>query len=122
MQTDVSAYGNVFMKLEHCNVLYNEYELFCGGFQEAQQVVPVVMLTVVGSLMLLFLPSVGFMLREDWSYSTALYFSFISLSTIGFGDYVAGKLIYAVKTNAPLAPHLLYPLYFIAFYTLFSVI
>ncbi|KAF6130883.1 hypothetical protein HJG60_007842 [Phyllostomus discolor] len=30
------------------------------------------------------------MYREGWSYNEGLYFTFISLSTIGFGDYVPG--------------------------------
>jgi len=30
------------------------------------------------------------MIVQDWDYDTALYYSVISLSTIGFGDYVAG--------------------------------
>lgn len=32
------------------------------------------------------------MLIQDWGYATAVYYSVISLSTIGFGDYVAGAL------------------------------
>lgn len=28
---------------------------------------------------------------EGWTYREGLYFAFISLSTIGFGDYVIGK-------------------------------
>lgn len=29
---------------------------------------------------------------EKWSYGVSMYYSVITLTTIGFGDYVAGKL------------------------------
>lgn len=41
--------------------------------------------------MFLCLPSLFFQITEGWSYSEGIYFAFITLSTIGFGDYVVGK-------------------------------
>ena len=35
-----------------------------------------------------FIPTIIFANVENWPYTTALYYCFISLSTIGFGDYV----------------------------------
>uniref|UniRef100_A0A3Q3JMP6 Potassium channel domain-containing protein n=1 Tax=Monopterus albus TaxID=43700 RepID=A0A3Q3JMP6_MONAL len=35
-------------------------------------------------------PMIVFQLQEGWTYSQALYYCFITLSTIGFGDFVAG--------------------------------
>lgn len=32
------------------------------------------------------------MSQEGWTYIEGLYFSFVTLTTIGFGDMVAGKL------------------------------
>ncbi|XP_050811973.1 potassium channel subfamily K member 16-like [Gopherus flavomarginatus] len=46
---------------------------------------------VMGILVFLGLPSVVFQVVEGWSYSEGFYFAFITLSTIGFGDYVVGK-------------------------------
>lgn len=46
---------------------------------------------ILGMGIFILLPSVVFYCIEDWSYGTSLYYSFITLSTIGFGDYVAGK-------------------------------
>ncbi|XP_061469289.1 potassium channel subfamily K member 16-like [Rhineura floridana] len=46
---------------------------------------------VMGILMFLCLPSVVFQEMEGWTYSEAIYFAFITLSTIGFGDYVIGR-------------------------------
>ncbi|CAL4059225.1 unnamed protein product [Meganyctiphanes norvegica] len=49
-------------------------------------------LLLPGLIVFFFLPSALFMyLEEEWSYLDAFYFSFITLSTIGFGDYVAGR-------------------------------
>lgn len=47
----------------------------------------------------MFLPSLALSKLEDWSYEDALYYTFITLSTIGFGDLVAGEA-------APMAPGL----------------
>ncbi|XP_042701118.2 potassium channel subfamily K member 16-like isoform X2 [Chrysemys picta bellii] len=46
---------------------------------------------VMGILVFLCLPSLVFQVVEGWSYSEGVYFAFITLSTIGFGDYVVGK-------------------------------
>lgn len=43
-----------------------------------------------GVIVFLFIPSAVFKRLEGWSYGSALYFSVVSLSTIGFGDLVAG--------------------------------
>ncbi|XP_028983836.1 potassium channel subfamily K member 5-like [Betta splendens] len=43
-----------------------------------------------GLLVHLLIPPLVFMSVEEWSYLEGLYFSFITLTTVGFGDYVAG--------------------------------
>ena len=40
-------------------------------------------------------------LEGDWSFLNALYFTFITLSTIGFGDMVPGKSKPAQSLNSP---------------------
>ncbi|KAM4679041.1 potassium channel subfamily K member 17 [Amazona ochrocephala] len=45
---------------------------------------------VTGSLLFLLLPPLLLSDKEGWSYEEGLYYSFITLSTIGFGDYVIG--------------------------------
>lgn len=53
----------------------------------------------MGILVFLCLPSLFFQITEGWSYSEGIYFAFITLSTIGFGDYVVGKVDFRVKTE-----------------------
>ncbi|XP_041107071.1 potassium channel subfamily K member 5-like [Polyodon spathula] len=43
-----------------------------------------------GALVHLVIPPFVFMVTEGWSYIEGLYFSFVTISTIGFGDLVAG--------------------------------
>ncbi|XP_068426575.1 potassium channel subfamily K member 5-like [Clinocottus analis] len=43
-----------------------------------------------GLLVHLLIPPFIFMSMEGWSYLEGFYFSFITLTTVGFGDYVAG--------------------------------
>uniref|UniRef100_A0A8C4F230 Potassium channel domain-containing protein n=1 Tax=Dicentrarchus labrax TaxID=13489 RepID=A0A8C4F230_DICLA len=43
-----------------------------------------------GLLVHLVIPPVVFMSVEGWTYLEGLYYSFITLTTVGFGDYVAG--------------------------------
>ncbi|KAM9315660.1 potassium channel subfamily K member 5 [Gastrophryne carolinensis] len=43
-----------------------------------------------GVLVHLVIPPFVFMITEQWDYIEGLYFSFITITTIGFGDYVAG--------------------------------
>ncbi|XP_043930389.1 potassium channel subfamily K member 16-like [Protopterus annectens] len=45
---------------------------------------------MAGVIVFLLLPPVLFLFSENWSYMEGVYFSFITLSTIGFGDYVVG--------------------------------
>ncbi|XP_064622233.1 potassium channel subfamily K member 10-like isoform X2 [Lineus longissimus] len=44
----------------------------------------------VGAVCLVFVPSAIFVAVEGWTYGEALYYSVITLTTVGFGDYVAG--------------------------------
>ncbi|KAH0620279.1 hypothetical protein JD844_020435 [Phrynosoma platyrhinos] len=46
---------------------------------------------VMGILVFLCVPSAIFRKMEGWSYGEAIYFAFITLSTIGFGDYIIGR-------------------------------
>ncbi|KAG5206758.1 hypothetical protein MJG53_008532 [Ovis ammon polii x Ovis aries] len=53
---------------------------------------------VTGLSIFILLPPLLFMKMEGWTYEEGLYFAFISLSTIGFGDYIIGLVIYVFMT------------------------
>ncbi|XP_054828289.1 potassium channel subfamily K member 16-like [Eublepharis macularius] len=60
-----------------------------GRAQVAQTLAMGLFLTT-GSLLFLVFPPMIFSYVEGWSYGEGFYFTFITLSTIGFGDYVVG--------------------------------
>ncbi|KAK6488675.1 potassium channel subfamily K member 16-like [Huso huso] len=45
---------------------------------------------ILGTLLFLVFPPVVFSYVEGWTYGEGFYYAFITLSTIGFGDYVVG--------------------------------
>ncbi|XP_069810310.1 potassium channel subfamily K member 17 isoform X2 [Dendropsophus ebraccatus] len=47
---------------------------------------------VIGLLLFFFLPPILFRAMEGWTYEEGFYYAFITLSTIGFGDYVVGQV------------------------------
>lgn len=47
----------------------------------------IILYLIPGIVIFLFLPSLIFSYFEDWPYSVAIYYSFVTLSTIGFGNY-----------------------------------
>ena len=41
-----------------------------------------------GLVFFIFLPATLFTYFEDWDYTISIYYAFVTLTTIGFGDYV----------------------------------
>ncbi|XP_074039309.1 open rectifier K[+] channel 1 isoform X2 [Leptinotarsa decemlineata] len=50
----------------------------------------IILYAVPGLTFFIFLPSTIISFFEGWNYDVAVYFAFVTLTTIGFGDYVAG--------------------------------
>lgn len=49
----------------------------------------IILYLVPAFTLLIFIPSVVIMIFEGWDYDVAVYYAFVTLTTIGFGDYVA---------------------------------
>lgn len=52
-----------------------------------------------GAVLFFVVPMIVFQLHEGWTFSQAIYYCFITLSTIGFGDFVAGTSSAVTRTN-----------------------
>ncbi|PSN45779.1 hypothetical protein C0J52_10769 [Blattella germanica] len=57
----------------------------------AGMIADVVLYLVPGFAIFIFLPTGVFMHFEGWSFDESLYYAFVTLTTIGFGDFVAGQ-------------------------------
>jgi Ion channel len=47
---------------------------------------------VVGMVCFLLIPAAVFSAIQSWSYGTGIYYGIITLTSVGFGDYVAGTV------------------------------
>ncbi|KAM7321696.1 hypothetical protein ACRRTK_019788 [Alexandromys fortis] len=56
------------------------------------QVLGLALFLTLGTLVILIFPPMFFSHVEGWSFREGFYFAFITLSTIGFGDYVVGMV------------------------------
>lgn len=81
-------------------------------FQKKVQLTCTALFLLWGLLVHLVLPPVVFMYMEGWSYLEGLYYSFITLTTVGFGDYVAGWFHFRLNiTHLVFVKVMLYPLF-----------
>lgn len=55
------------------------------------QILGLALFLTLGTLVILVFPPMVFSHVEGWSFGEGFYFAFITLSTIGFGDYVVGE-------------------------------
>ncbi|XP_078069653.1 potassium channel, subfamily K, member 16-like [Mustelus asterias] len=58
--------------------------------KQALKIFTMVFFLIVGTVLFLVFPPLVFSHVEGWTYGESFYFAFITLSTIGFGDYVVG--------------------------------
>ena len=69
------------------------------------KIVALIMFTLLGLCFFVFLPSIAFDLLEQWNYFESVYFSFVTLTTIGFGDFVTSKTTDSLDNIALLTDH-----------------
>ena len=58
--------------------------------QEKFRWIVILIVIIIGVVTMIFIPAAIFGSMEGWAYATAAYFCFVSLSTIGYGDFVIG--------------------------------
>lgn len=51
----------------------------------------IILYAVPGLTFFIFLPATIISVFEGWQYDVSVYYAFVTLTTIGFGDYVAGN-------------------------------
>lgn len=90
-------FGNVFVRAHKKYKTYKE-----GHFDSPKRLTPletrraglaaqIFMYLAPGFVMFIFFPAFLFSYYEGWQYDEAVYYAFVTLTTIGFGDYVAGQ-------------------------------
>ncbi|KAL4239015.1 hypothetical protein ACF0H5_003719 [Mactra antiquata] len=56
-----------------------------------EKIIKSVIVSLLGFSLLIFLPAYGFHRQEGWTYFDSVYYCVITLTTIGFGDFVVGQ-------------------------------
>ena len=80
----VSALGSLFgHAVQRCCIRVS-------WWSKRKWVTPMVHL-LLGSVIFIWLAAASFIYMEKWDYIDAVYFAFITLSTIGFGDMIPGE-------------------------------
>lgn len=72
--------------------------------QRKAQITCTAIFIVWGVLVHLVIPPFVFMVTEEWNYIQGLYYSFITISTIGFGDFVAGECCLCLPPSLSASP------------------
>ena len=67
------------------------YFQMCKGAPRKGKYVKIFMIVTIGYVIFVLIPAFAFSSFENWTVSESIYFAMITLTTIGFGDYVAGK-------------------------------
>ncbi|XP_033110887.1 potassium channel subfamily K member 10-like [Anneissia japonica] len=73
------------------NTILVKYVTCFSKHQKSKKVISTIVLVIIAYSLIILIPSVILSSIESWENLTGQYFCFISLSTIGFGDYVIGQ-------------------------------
>uniref|UniRef100_A0A8C4QAH9 Potassium channel, subfamily K, member 17 n=1 Tax=Eptatretus burgeri TaxID=7764 RepID=A0A8C4QAH9_EPTBU len=88
---NIITLNHVGVKLSNA---FNRLSTFLNGKnlkERTVKIITAVFFAVSGVILFFFIPSIIFAVVEGWTYGEGVYYSFVTLSTIGFGDYVAGS-------------------------------
>lgn len=87
-----SYLGDIFSKTYiKMHQRYKEYKLSTNADYRPKQfgfIAQIAFYLAPGIIIFIFLPAVLFSIFEDWDYSISVYYAFVTLTTIGFGDFV----------------------------------
>lgn len=61
---------------------------FGGNKALISRLLVVLFAAILGLIFLIFIPSLIYYAIEDWSYGQSIYYCFVTLTTVGFGDFV----------------------------------
>ena len=64
-----------------------EYKLFGKPRKTKYRLIVLVGYIIIGSALFLLIPAYLFTIIEGWTYLDSFYFTVISLTTVGFGDF-----------------------------------
>ncbi|KAJ8045548.1 Potassium channel subfamily K member 10 [Holothuria leucospilota] len=67
------------------------YDRVTCGYPTVLRLTYISILLIIGGIFFITIPSIIFMHVEKWKISESWYFCFVTLTTIGFGDYVIGN-------------------------------
>ncbi|XP_073983226.1 open rectifier K[+] channel 1 isoform X2 [Rhodnius prolixus] len=77
-------FGSTFMKAHH-RYKNQVYET------RMELILDILLYLVPGMAIFILAPTFVFQFFENWSFTEGIYYAFVSLTTIGFGDFVAGQ-------------------------------
>ncbi|OPL21514.1 potassium 10 channel subfamily k member, partial [Mytilus galloprovincialis] len=72
-------------------IVYSVQNRKCTKYEKTESLIKHIVLNVFVVGLLTSLPALVFHQIEDWTYWESLYYCFITLFTIGFGDFVAAS-------------------------------
>ena len=76
--------GNKIQERAACKALGNNPKVL--------KTLTTLLVVTIGFFLFMVVPACCFMKMESWTFLEAMYYVYISLTTIGFGDLVPGKL------------------------------
>ncbi|RZF47715.1 hypothetical protein LSTR_LSTR005979 [Laodelphax striatellus] len=78
------CFGSTFMRVHH-RYKTHRFET------KLSLIMDIIMYLIPGVVFFIFIPSGFFVYFEGWTFDESIYYAFVTLTTIGYGDFVAGQ-------------------------------